>query len=189
MRWPFRSPDPEDGPDDDLEDGLVDPGETDAVADGRLLPEIPRFALIVSEVSTDGWHMAAVIGESANPDFYVRAITVRWPFLIARPARSNRTTDKPVAPGLHSPTGSTPARRLVVNWGWVRAEESVSQLRFYVKRTARRLFRASGAVKIRVTLKELAWPQRRIVVAMKSNRITWKPPAPETPASPPDRST
>jgi hypothetical protein len=108
-----RVPDPE------------DPHEVDDGEDIQPLLEVPSFALIVSDVATDGWHMAAVIGESANPDYYVRAVTVRWPFLIARPARSNRISDKPVAPDRLSPTGSTPSRRLVVNWGWVTVEESV----------------------------------------------------------------
>lgn len=181
----FRPPP---GSEDDLDledpDEIIDPG-----AYGRPLPDVPKFAVIVSEVSTDGWHMAAVIGQSANPDFYVRAVNVRWPFLIARPARSNRTVDKPVAPDSLSPTGTTPARKLVVNWGWVRVEESVSQLRFYVKRRARLLLRSPGAVKVRVTLKEVAWPQRRIVVAMTSNPIIWNPRARKTRASPPEQST
>jgi hypothetical protein len=133
--------------------------------------------------------MAAVIGESANPDFYVRAITVRWPFLIARPVPSNRATDKPVDPDTLSPTGTTPARKLVVNWGWRTVEGSVSQLRFYVKRSVPRLFGAAGRVNVRVTLKELAWPRRRIVMKLKSNRVRWNRSAPETPASPPSKST
>ncbi len=175
----------------DPEYELEDTDEAETIDDGQLLPVVPEFAVIVSDVSTDGWHMAAVIGESANPDFYVRAVTVRWPYLIARPARSNRATDKPVDPDTLSPTGTTPARKLVVNWGWRSVEGSVSQLRFFVKRNVPMLFRTIKPVKVRLTLKELAWPRRRIVVTMKSNPVTWNPPAPdlETPETPPEQST
>jgi hypothetical protein len=170
--------------DDDFEDvDDVDENEPRAPA------EVPGFAVIVSAIATDGWHMAAVIGEDANPEFYVRALAVRWPFLIARPAPSNRFSDKPARRDQLSPTGTNPARKVVVNWGWVTVEDSVAQLRFYVKRTAPRLFRNPGAVKVRLTLKESAWPRRRIVVAVKSNVISWNQPAPGTPASPPEKSS
>lgn len=172
-------------PDADLEGS----GKTEVPDASELLPEIPGFAVIVSDVSNNGWHMAALIGDSANPDFYVRAVAVRWPFLIARPSHSNRTSDKPVRSHALSPTGTTPSRKLVVNWHWVAVEDSVSQLRFYVKRSVPVLFRAPTAVKIGLTLKESAWPGRRIVVQAKSNRIIWKRPSPETPASPPAKST
>ncbi|HEY3848665.1 MAG TPA: hypothetical protein VGL95_16285 [Acetobacteraceae bacterium] len=173
-------------PDDDVEEQ----DEAEAPDDGQLLPEVPEFAVIVSDVSNDGWHVAALIGEHANPDFYVRAVTVRWPFLIARPVRSSRASDKPVNPDSLSPTGTAPARRLVVNWRWVAVEGSVAQLRFYVRRTAPTLLRAASSVKVRLTLKESAWPGRRILVRIKSNRVTWNPRTPEeTPASPPEQST
>ena len=115
--------------------------------------------------------MAAVIGESSNPDFYVRAVTVRWPFLIARPARSNRTTEAPVDADTLSPTGTTPARKL--------------------KRNAPISLRAASPVTVRLTLKELAWPRRRIVVKLKSNPVTWNPraPDPEMTETPPEQST
>jgi hypothetical protein len=167
---------------------LEDRDETQALDDGQLLLELPRFAVFVSDVATDGWHMAALLGESSNPDFYTRALGVRWPFLIARPTPSTRSTDRPTDPEQLSPAGTTPARKLVVNWRWVTAEGSVSQLRFYVRRRARIPF--PGRLRIRVTLKQLPWPRRRIVVAVKSNRITWNPPVPEeTLASPPEQST
>jgi hypothetical protein len=175
----------------DPEDELEDQDETEAGDDSELLPEVPEFAVIVSDISTDGWHLAMVIGESSNPDYYVRAVTVRWPFLIARPARSSRTTDLPVDPDSLSPTGTTPARKLVINWPWTTVEGSVSQLRFLVKRTASMLFPGTGRVTVRVTLKESAWPRRRIVARIKSNRILWNPPEPdlETPETPSDQST
>lgn len=148
---------------------------------------VPDFALVVAASGTDGWHMAAVIGQAANPDFYVRALTVRWPFLIARPAPSTRTSDRRVDRAQRSPTGTTPAKKLVVNWAWETVEDPVSQLRFYVKRAAPRLFPASGGVTVRLTLKESGWPRRRIVVRVKSNHVTWN--APGTPASLPAKSS
>ncbi len=174
MAMLFRRPDPEDDLEQSDEAGTVD--------ESQPLPEVPEFAVIVSDTASDGWHVAAVIGDSANPDFYVRAVTVRWPFLIARPVRSNRTADTPVNPDTLSPTGTSPARKLVVNWPWMTVEGTVSQLRFLVKRTAPLLFRAYGPAKIRLTLKETAWPRRRIVVKMISNPVTWDPPEPEMPA-------
>jgi hypothetical protein len=176
----FRRPDPE--------DELEDQDQSETGDDGQLLPEVPEFAVIVSDISNDGWHVAMVVGESANPDYYVRAVTVRWPFLIARPARSNRSNDKPIEPDSLSPTGTTPARKLVVNWPWTMVEDNVSQLRFLVKRAAPISFRASRPVKVRLTLKESVWPRRRVVVKMKSNPVIWNPPEPdlETPETPPD---
>jgi hypothetical protein len=169
------------------ENDLEDTDEAEVLDEGQLLPE---FTVIVSDVSDDGWHIAAVVGESSNPDFYVRAVTVRWPFRIARPARSNRASEKPVAPHSLSPTGTTPARRLVVNWRWVPVEGSVSQLRFYVRRDAPIRFRDFCPVKIQLTLKETAWPRRRIAVKMKSNPITWNPrDLDDTPEPPPEQST
>jgi hypothetical protein len=174
----------------DPDDEVEEQDEAEAPDDGQLLPEVPEFAVIVSDVSSDGWHVAALIGEHANPNFYVRAVTVRWPFVIARPVRSNRASDKPANPDSLSPTGTRPARRLVLNWRWAAVEGPVAQLRFYVRRAAPTLFRAAGSVKVSVTLKESAWPGRRIIVKIKSNRITWNPRAPEeTPASPPEQST
>ena len=174
------------------EDELEDLDETEELDEGEPPAELPEFAVIVSDVSDDGWHMAAVIGESSNPDYYVRAVTVRWPFLIARPARSNRSSNKPIDPDSLSPTGTTPSRKLVVNWGWIATEGSVAQLRFYVKRPVPITLRSSGRVKVRLTLKESAWPRRRTVVKMKSNRVIWNPPEPdidETPETPPPEST
>ncbi len=168
MAMLFRRPDPE----DDLEDQDA----TEGGDEGQLLPEVPEFAVIVSDTSNDGWHVALVIGESANPDYYVRAVTVRWPFLIARPARSNRSTDVPIETSSLSPTGTTPARKLIVNWPWTTVEGSVSQLRFLVKRTLFLPFRAGGRVTVRLTLKESVWPRRRIVVKTTSNRVIWNPP-------------
>lgn len=115
MAMLFRRPDPEDEIENTDKSAIID--------DGQLLPKVPEFAVVVSDMTSDGWHMAAVLGESSNPDFYVRAVTVRWPFLIARPARSNRTTEKAVDPDALSPTGTTPARKLVVNWGWRKVED------------------------------------------------------------------
>jgi len=181
MAMLFRSPDPE--------DELEDQDETEVVDAAELLPEVPEFAVIVSDAANDGWHVAMVIGESSNPDYYVRAVTVRWPFLIARPARSNRSSDKPIEPDFLSPTGTTPARKLVVNWPWTTVEGNVSQLRFLVKRAVPISIRASRPVKVRLTLKESAYPRRRIVVKMKSNSVIWNPPEPddlETPETPPD---
>ncbi len=176
----------------DPEDELEDLEESGAIDVDQLLPEVPEFAVVVSDMSNDGWHRAAVVGESANPDFYVRAVTVRWPFLIARPARSNRATDKPVNPDTLSPTGTTPARKLVVNWGWRTVEGTVSQLRFFVRRAAPISFRAASPLKVRLTLKESAPPRRRIVVKMTSNRVIWNPHEPdpeEMPDEPPEQST
>jgi hypothetical protein len=165
----FR-PDPEE---EEQEEGEV-------YDDGQFLPEVPQFAVIVSNVSINGWHMAAVVGESSNPDFFVRALTVRWPYLVARPARSNKATDKPVNPASMSPTGTTPARKLVVNWGWRKVDDSVSQLRFFVRRKAPIAFRSTSRLTVRLTLKESSWPRRRIVVKMKSNTVTWDPTDPDT---------
>jgi hypothetical protein len=175
----------------DPEDELEDENEAEAGDESQLLPEVPEFAVIVSDISTDGWHVAMVIGDSSNPDYYVRAVTVWRPFMIARPARSNRSTDKQVEPDSLSPTGTTPARKLVVNWPWRTVEGSVSQLRFLVKRTAWIPFLTAGRVTVRLTLKESVPPRRRIVVKMKSNRVTWNRPEPdlEMPETPPEQST
>ena len=107
--------------------------------------------------------------KAIDPDFYLRAITVRWPFLIARPAPSNRISDKRLDPERLSPTGTTPARKLIVNWGWGKLEGSVSQLRFLCEAHADAVDQGHRAVTVRLTLKESGWPRRRIVVKVKSN--------------------
>jgi hypothetical protein len=170
------------------DDEFEDDDESD-VAAPRSPADVPQFAVIVAAPESDGWHMAAVIGETANPNFYVRALAVRRPFVIARPVPSNRTNDRQFKASDLSPTGTTPAQKLVVNWGWETVEESVSQLRFYVKRTAPRFYRKTGRVIIRLTLKESGWPRRRIVLPTKSNKVTWRSAQVEMPASPPEKST
>lgn len=169
----------------DEEDDEVNAG--DALAAEQY--ELPEFTVIVAESAIDGWHMAAVVGEAGNPEFYLRAFTVSWPFVIARPVPSNRASDKPARPEERSPTGSMPARKLVVNWGWEKVEGNISQLRFYVKRAAPALFSA-GRVTVRLTLKESALPRRRIVLKPRSNSVIWNPPTfeddeiPEEPTEP-----
>lgn len=165
LRW-FRHRDDDD--DDFEDDDELEAGEGDASGD------IPEFALVVAETEVDGWHMAAVLADSTSPAFYVRAITVRWPFEVARPVPSNRKSDRPINPERLSPSGSTPSRKLVVNWGWEQAEETVVQLRFFVKHGGLRWLRRSGRLSVRLTLKESAWPRRRIVVPVKSNPVDWK---------------
>jgi len=188
--------------DDDDEDGLEEAGkdlappaeihlgeQTEQILDSKSLPALPQFAVIVAAAATNGWHMAAIVTGTPGPDFYLRAITVRWPFFVARPMPSTRIRATPVKAMLRSPTGSTPSRKLVVNWGWSKLEESFSQLRFYVKRTPTSLLPGSGRLRLRLTLKESSMPQRRLVLWVKSNAVTWQPPEPETPETPPQRST
>ena len=195
IRW-FRRADDEDEFEEDGSDGAlpeqIDFGEpVELVPEIRPLPKVPELAVIVAESEIHGWHMAAVVSDHTGPDFYLRAITVRWPFMVARPVPSTRTSDKPVNSSLLSPTGSTPARKLVVNWGWTKLEEPFAQLRFYIKRS--RIWwlpPRTGQVTIRVTLKESGYPRRRIVVPVKTNIIDWywSPPEPESEAEPPDQS-
>jgi len=195
FRW-FRRRD-EDDEDDFEEEGedvalpdQIDFGEpTEPILESRRLPDVPEFAVIVAAAATNGWHMAAIVTDTPGPDFYLRAITVRWPFFVARPIPSTRISDRPVKSKLRSPTGSNPARKLVVNWGWSKLEESFSQLRFYVKRTPTMLLPSStGRLKVRLTLKESGIPRRRIVVPVKSNAVTWQLPDLETPEEPPEPS-
>ncbi|HUN39752.1 MAG TPA: hypothetical protein VMU81_05640 [Acetobacteraceae bacterium] len=177
LRW-FRRADPEDEFEDAADEAplpeQIDFGEpVEFVPKIRPLPKVPDFAVIVAATENNGWHMAAVVTEATDPDFYLRAITVRWPFVIARPVPSTRLSDKRVNPSLRSPTGSTPTRKVVVNWGWAKLEESFSQLRFYVKRARVWWLPSSSGVTIRLTLKESGYPRRRIVVPVKTNVIDW----------------
>ncbi|HTW69945.1 MAG TPA: hypothetical protein VME47_08680 [Acetobacteraceae bacterium] len=170
----------------------IDFGEpVEFVPEIRPLPRVPDFAVIVAETESNGWHMAAVVTDATGPDFYLRAITVRWPFVVARPVPSIRASDKPVDPSLRSPTGSTPTRKLVVNWGWAKLEEPFSQLRFYIKRAPVWWLPSTRSVTIRLTLKESGYPRRRIVVPVKTNVIDWHrtPPEPEIEEEPPEQST
>ncbi|HUB45991.1 MAG TPA: hypothetical protein VMB73_13475 [Acetobacteraceae bacterium] len=195
FRW-FRRADPEDEFEDEADEvplpEQIDFGEpVEFIPEIRPLPKVPDFAAIVAETAVNGWHMAAVVTDATGPDFYVRAITVRWPFMVARPVPSTRLSHKPVKPSLRSPTGSTPARKCIVNWGWAKLEESFSQLRFYIKRERVWWLPGTGPATIRLTLKESGYPRRRIVVPIKTNVIDWNrmPPGAETPASPPEQST
>src|SRR5581483_721435 len=124
IRW-FRRHDPDDEwEEDDAHPPLprhIDFGEEPEAPQPELreAAEVPEFALVVSANSSNGWHVAAVVSTGTGPAFYVRAITVRWPFSVARPTPSNRVSSKRIDPVSLSPTGSTPARKLVVNWGWM----------------------------------------------------------------------
>ena len=188
IRW-FRRSDPDDEFEDDdyvpLPDHVDFGAEPAPVPGERPLPEVPELAVIVAAAATNGWHMAAVLAERTSPDFYLRAITVKWPFVVARPLPSSRASDRRYDRASLSPTGSTPARKLVVNWGWMAAEGAVSQLRFYIKRNPNLLLFGAGRATVRLTLKESGWPRRRIVVPARSNVIAWGAATPPRPASSP----
>ncbi|HUB10615.1 MAG TPA: hypothetical protein VMB34_01555 [Acetobacteraceae bacterium] len=190
----FRRSDPDEGLEAEGDEpglpGQIDFGEpVEPIPEGRLLPNVPEFAVIIAAAATNGWHMAAVVTDATGPEFYLRAIAVRWPFVVARPTPSTRIADRPVDHRRLSPTGSTPARKLIVNWGWTKLEDSFSQLRFYIKRSPVRWVKPTGRARLRLTLKESGWPRRRIVVPVKTNVINWDAPAAEKPASQIEKST
>ena len=148
------------------------------VADPRLANDpslgLPRFALVVSAAATGGWHMAALVREAANPEFYLRSIAVPWAFMIARPAPSTRQNDAPVRPADLSPARTSPARKLVVNWGWQRVDPATEQLQFYVRRVGPLWVSPKRPLKLRLRLKEQQPPQRRFVTSVSSKPIDWR---------------
>jgi hypothetical protein len=148
--------------------------EWEVVEAPKALAPPPDFALAVSGLARDGWHMAALVREAGNIDFYVRAVTVRWPFVIARPMRSNRASPTPVRPDQLSPASTSPASKLVVNWPWERIDDEAAKLRFYVKRLGPVWFSRTRTLNVRLTLKEVPPPRRRMVVQVSSNRVDWK---------------
>jgi hypothetical protein len=169
MRWKFWQRDDDD---DEWED-IEDPAEP-----SRPPPEFPRFAMVISDTAVNGWHIGVVVRERANIDYYVRALIVRPPFVIARPTRSNRQSDIIPRKDELSPAGTGPARKLVVNWAWEPVDNETSQLRFYAKRKGVLWFGKSQRLRARLTVKEVQPPRRRIVVRLKSNLVAWKKPDP-----------
>ena len=116
--------------------------------------------------------------EHTNIDYYVRAVVIRWPFVIARPAKSNRQSDIIQSEDALSPTSTSPARKLVVNWGWEPIDDGTSQLRFYAKRTHWLWPNGAMRLRVRLTVKEVQPPRRRFVIPLKSNPVVWKEPDP-----------
>lgn len=169
MRWKFWQRD-----DDDDEWEEIDEPE----APLRSPPEVPEFAMVLSDTAVNGWHVGAVIRERANVDYYVRALVVRAPFVIARPVRSNRQSDAIRRKEELSPANTGPARKLVVNWAWEPLDAETSQLRFYAKRTFGLILRKNQRLTVRLTVKEVQPPRRRFVVRVKSNPVAWKKPDP-----------
>lgn len=148
------------------------------VADPRLADHpasrLPQFALVVSQAEDAGWHKAALVREAAHPAFYLRSIAVPWGFLIARPAPSTRQADVAVRPTTLSPARTSPARKLVVNWGWQRVDPATEQLQFFVRRVGPLWLRPKRPVKMRLRLKEQQIPQRRFMIRASSNPIDWR---------------
>ena len=169
MRWKFWQRD-----DDEEWEEFDEPDEP-----SRAPPEFPQFAMVISETAVNGWHMGALVRERANIDFYVRALVVRWPFVIARPIRSNRQSDITPDKDTLSPASTGPAHKLVVNWAWEPVDGETSQLRFYAKRKGGWWTGGAQRLKIRMTVKQVQPPRRRVVVRVKSNRVAWKKPDPK----------
>lgn len=169
MRWKFWQRD-----DDDEWEDIDEP-----VEEARPPPEFPEFAMAISDTAMNGWHVGVVVREKSNIDYYVRAIVVRPPFVIARPVRSNRQSDIVPRKEELSPAQTGPARKLVVNWAWEPIDEETSQLRFFAKRKAGLWpFGNAKRLKVRLTVKEVQPPRRRYVVGVKSNQVAWKKPDP-----------
>jgi len=168
MRWKFWRRDEDD--DEEFED--------EPAAAPRPPPEFPKFALVASEAAVNGWHVAVMVRERANIDYYVRAVVVRWPFVIARPTRSNRQSNIRTATSKLSPASTSPAHKLVVNWAWEPVDDETSQLRFYVRRRNWLWLRRSRRLRVRLTVKEVQPPRRRVVVRLKSNPVAWHRPDP-----------
>jgi hypothetical protein len=136
--------------------------------------DLPQFALVVSEAAAGQWHVAALVRERNDRDFYLRSVAVPWPFIIARPAPSNRQNELVFRPEDLSPAGSSPARKLVVNWDWSPVDDATEQLHFFVKRRWRLPFGARCRLRLRLGLTEQPPPRRRFVLRAYSNVVDWQ---------------
>jgi hypothetical protein len=143
----------------------------------QLERELPQFALVVSAAATGRWHLAALVREKDDRDFYLRSVAVRWPFTIARPAPSNRQNEIVFRPQDLSPAGTSPARKLVVNWVWTPADDGTERLHFFVKRAWRLPLPRRSRLRLRLGLKEQAPPRRRFILHVRSNLADWRPDA------------
>jgi hypothetical protein len=154
----------------------VTDGETfEDVEEGARPPlELPQFALAVAAAAEGQWRIAALVKETSRPDFYVRSIRVPWPFIIARPARSNRQNDVFVRPEDLSPAGTSPTRKLVVNWAWEPIDETAEQLRFFVKRGGPGWLWPVRPLRLRIGLKEQPPPRRQFSLRVRGNRLDWR---------------
>lgn len=153
---------------------LVDGDEQVGGEQAELERDLPIFALVVSEAATDGWHVAVLVREKDDCDFYLRSVAVRWPFVIARPTPSNRQNEVIVRREDLSPAGSSPARKLVVNWAWEPVDDAAEQLRFLVKRAWRLPLRGRLPLRVRLGLTEQPPPRRRFILRARSNVVDWR---------------
>ena len=178
--------------------GLAEGDEHAGGEQAQLERELPQFALVVSEAATNRWHVAALIREKDDRDFFLRSVAVPWPFVIARPAPSNRQNEVVFRREALSPSGSSPTRKLVVNWAWTAAEDGTEQLHFFVRRSWRLPWRKQSRLRLRLGLTEQAPPRRRFILYARSNVVDWggvaqtrlkeASTAPEPQGVPPDRA-
>lgn len=135
---------------------------------------VPSFSLVVSAESTGGWRSAAVVRDVASPAYYLRSISVSWPFIIARPRPSTRQRERRFRPDQLSPARTSPVRKLVVNWGWQPVDGATEQLRFYVRRLGPMWLWPNRRLSVRLRVKQQAPPQRRYLLEVSSEPIDWR---------------
>jgi hypothetical protein len=126
--------------------------------------QLPKFALIISDGSGSRWRPARLVRDHENLDFYVKAISVRWPFALARATADVRPDKTGFGWPAQPPQPAPSCRRLRVTWRWEPDGQGGSCLPFFVKRVGpawlARLVRPS----VRVTLKDMTPAQRRITL-------------------------
>lgn len=136
---------------------------------------VPQYTLVVSDEISGGWRRGAVIRDSVSPHFYVRSLSVYWPFILARPRPSLRQKAVIVPPDKLSPARTTPSTKLVVNWDWQPRGDATEELSFYVRCRGPLLFWPKRRLALHLGLKQLAPPHRRYPLKLVMQSIDWRP--------------
>lgn len=137
---------------------------------------LPRYFLAVSNEDDGGWRSAAIIRDAASPHFFLRSVTVYWPFVVARPRPSSRQNEVIVPPERLSPARTTPAQKLVVNWDWQpRDGGAAEELNFFVRCRGPLLFWPKRRLALHLGLKQQAPPNRRYPLKLVTPPIDWRP--------------
>lgn len=136
---------------------------------------IPNFALVISEEVSGGWRSGAIIRDALSPAFYLRSISVPWSFVLARPWPSTRQSPIAFRRDQMSPARTSPARKLVVNWGWQPRDETTEQLTFFVRYQGPLWFWPTRKLAVRLGLKQQTPPRWRHTLSLMSEPIDWRP--------------
>lgn len=130
-------------------------------------PPLPKFSLVIDEEIGDGWHIARLVQERPNFDYYVQSMTIRGPFRITRPWRGAAEF------GGLMPDLSAVARTQAINWDWTTEPEGPLILPLFIKRVRMFGLRRSRPANLRLVVRDMTIKATVTKVRLVSNTIRW----------------